>query len=186
MIRILIPIDGTEPSLAAVHHVLALVGAGLKARFVLANVQEGANLYELVTAHDPEVLQRVADGAGRDLLKPALGLRPPVLTKNAQIDQFLFEHRIGFCGHYASAAAYLFRAAGIPARVLGGYQGGSWQSSGDYLQVLQKDAHAWVEYLDDSGNWQRLDPTAAVAPPSPSGRPSRSRPLPPCSSSTWA
>ena len=74
MIKILIPIDGTEPSLAAVHHVLTLVGAGLRARFVLANVQEGANLYELVTAHDPEVLQRVADGAGRDLLKPALGL----------------------------------------------------------------------------------------------------------------
>ena len=74
MIRILIPIDGTEPSLAAVHHALALVGAGLKARFVLANVQEGANLYELVTAHDPEVLQRVADGAGRDLLKPAQAL----------------------------------------------------------------------------------------------------------------
>lgn len=74
MIRILIPIDGTEPSLAAVHHALSLAGAGLKARFLLANVQEGANLYELVTAHDPEVLQRVADGAGRDLLKPAQAL----------------------------------------------------------------------------------------------------------------
>lgn len=90
-------------------------------------------------------------------------LRPPVLNKRAQIDQFLFEHKIGFCGHYASAAAYLFRAAGIPARVVGGYQGGSWQSTGDYLQVLQKDAHAWVEYLDQ-GRWQRFDATAIVAP----------------------
>lgn len=90
-------------------------------------------------------------------------LRPPVLNKQAQIDQFLFEHRIGFCGHYASAASYLFRAAGIPARVVGGYQGGSWQGAGDYLQVLQKDAHAWVEYLDQ-GRWRRFDATAIVAP----------------------
>lgn len=74
MVRILIPVDGTAASLAAVHHALALVGAGLKARFVLANVQDGANLYEIVTAHDPDVLQRVADGAGRDLLRPALAL----------------------------------------------------------------------------------------------------------------
>ena len=95
--------------------------------------------------------------------KFSYSLRPPVLTNNAQIDQFLFEHKIGFCGHYASAAAYLFRAAGIPARVVGGYQGGSWQLSGDYLQVLQKDAHAWVEYLDQ-GRWQRFDATAIVAP----------------------
>ncbi|MGY5797144.1 transglutaminase family protein [Rheinheimera faecalis] len=90
-------------------------------------------------------------------------LRPPVLNKQAQIDQFLFEHRIGFCGHYASAASYLFRAAGIPARVVGGYQGGSWQGAEDYLQVLQKDAHAWVEYLDQ-GRWRRFDATAIVAP----------------------
>ncbi|WP_127023020.1 transglutaminase family protein [Rheinheimera mangrovi] len=90
-------------------------------------------------------------------------LRPPVLNKEAQIDQFLFEHQIGFCGHYASAAAYLFRAAGIPARVVGGYQGGSWQVPGNYLQVLQKDAHAWVEYLDQ-GRWRRFDATAIVAP----------------------
>ncbi len=90
-------------------------------------------------------------------------LRPPVLNQEAQIDQFLFQHKIGFCGHYASAAAYLFRAAGIPARVVGGYQGGSWQAQGDYLQVLQKDAHAWTEYLDN-GYWRRFDATAIVAP----------------------
>lgn len=90
-------------------------------------------------------------------------LRPPVLTNDAQIDQFLFEHKIGFCGHYASAAAYMFRAAGIPARVVAGYQGGSWQAKGDYLQVLQRDAHAWVEYLDQ-GRWRRFDATVVVAP----------------------
>jgi nucleotide-binding universal stress UspA family protein len=71
MHKVLIPIDGSPESLAAVHHVLRLVGAGLRLRCVLANVQESATLYELVTAHDPAVLQRVAEQAGRDLLKPA-------------------------------------------------------------------------------------------------------------------
>jgi nucleotide-binding universal stress UspA family protein len=71
MHKVLIPCDGSPESLAAVHHVLRLVGAGLRLRCVLVNVQESASLYELVTAHDPAVLQRVAEQAGRDLLRPA-------------------------------------------------------------------------------------------------------------------
>ncbi len=74
MLKILIPVDGSEPSLLAVHHALNLVGAGLKARFVVANVQEAANLYELVVAHDPQVLQQVSEAAGRDLVRPAVAL----------------------------------------------------------------------------------------------------------------
>lgn len=74
MLKILIPVDGSEASLLAVHHALHLVGAGLKARFVVANVQEAANLYELVVAHDPQVLQQVSDAAGRDLVRPAVAL----------------------------------------------------------------------------------------------------------------
>jgi nucleotide-binding universal stress UspA family protein len=74
MLKILIPVDGSEPSLLAVHHALNLVGAGLKARFVVANVQEAANLYELVVAHDPKVLQQVSEAAGRDLVRPAVAL----------------------------------------------------------------------------------------------------------------
>jgi nucleotide-binding universal stress UspA family protein len=74
MLKILIPVDGSEPSLLAVHHALRLVGAGLKARFVVANVQASANLYEMVVAHDPQVLQQVSDAAGRDLVRPAVAL----------------------------------------------------------------------------------------------------------------
>jgi nucleotide-binding universal stress UspA family protein len=74
MLNILIPVDGSEPSLLAVHHALQLVGAGLKARFVVANVQETANLYELVVAHDPGVLQKVSEEAGHDLMRPAVKL----------------------------------------------------------------------------------------------------------------
>ncbi|WP_423186472.1 transglutaminaseTgpA domain-containing protein [Alishewanella sp. d11] len=89
-------------------------------------------------------------------------LTPPRLGSNA-IDQFLFSSRIGFCSHYASATAVILRAAGIPARVVGGYQGGDWQEQQQYLLVRQRDAHAWVEFLDN-GQWLRFDPTAAIAP----------------------
>jgi nucleotide-binding universal stress UspA family protein len=71
MLNILLPVDGSDASLNAVRHALRLVGNGLSARFVVVNVQEPANLYELVTAHDPEVLQQVSDGAGAHLLESA-------------------------------------------------------------------------------------------------------------------
>lgn len=74
MLKILIPIDGSSHALLAVHHALRLVGAGLKARFVVANVQASANLYEMVVAHDPGVLQKVSEAAARDLLRPAVAL----------------------------------------------------------------------------------------------------------------
>lgn len=90
-------------------------------------------------------------------------LRPPRLTGDTT-DVFLFETRAGYCEHYASAFAVLMRAAGIPARVIVGYQGGQWMDTGDYLRLRQADAHAWTEvWLDDTG-WTRMDPTAAIAP----------------------
>jgi protein-glutamine gamma-glutamyltransferase len=89
-------------------------------------------------------------------------LTPPRLGKDS-IDQFLFQTKTGFCSHYASAAAFMLRSVGIPARVVGGYQGGNWYAEQNYLQVTQREAHAWVEYLVDQ-HWYRFDPTAAVAP----------------------
>lgn len=74
MMKILIPVDGSSHALLAVRHALRLVGAGLKARFVVANVQESATLYELVVAHDPDVLQQVSEAAGRDLVRSAVAL----------------------------------------------------------------------------------------------------------------
>lgn len=90
-------------------------------------------------------------------------LNPPVLG-DRPVDEFLFSTRRGFCEHYASAFTLLMRAAGIPARVVTGYQGGEVNTVGGYLIVRQSDAHAWAEvWLADSG-WVRVDPTAAVAP----------------------
>lgn len=90
-------------------------------------------------------------------------LQPPLLGEHS-VDDFLFRSRRGFCEHYASAFVFLMRAAGIPARVVTGYMGGERNPVGDYLIVRQSEAHAWAEvWLDDAG-WQRVDPTAAVAP----------------------
>ena len=72
--KILLPVDGTPTSLAAVHHALRLVQDGLRADFVLANVQETPTLYEIVTAHDPEVIEQVRRGAADDLLAGAAAL----------------------------------------------------------------------------------------------------------------
>jgi transglutaminase-like putative cysteine protease len=90
-------------------------------------------------------------------------LNPPLLGRDS-IDDFLFETRKGFCEHYASAFVVLMRAAGIPARVVTGFQGGWWDGAGDYLLVRNSDAHAWAEVWMPSRGWVRVDPTAAVSP----------------------
>ena len=91
-------------------------------------------------------------------------LTPPLLEGDPDpVDAFLFSTRRGFCEHYAGAFVVLLRAAGIPARVVTGYQGGEMAPDGEYMIVRQSDAHAWAEAIVD-GRWQRFDPTAAVAP----------------------
>ncbi|MFV9615448.1 MAG: transglutaminaseTgpA domain-containing protein [Gammaproteobacteria bacterium] len=89
-------------------------------------------------------------------------LNPDLLGEDA-MDDFLFTSRRGFCEHYASAFTYLMRAAGIPARVVIGYQGGKMNPLDDYMIVRQSDAHAWSEVWLNN-HWQRVDPTAAVSP----------------------
>jgi len=90
-------------------------------------------------------------------------LDPPRLADNA-MDEFLFETRRGFCEHYAAAFTLVMRAAGVPARVVTGYQGGEFNPIGGYLIVRQSDAHAWSEIWVEGRGWLRVDPTAAVAP----------------------
>ncbi len=88
---------------------------------------------------------------------------PPALASDP-VDEFLFSTRAGFCEHYASAFALLMRAAGVPARIVTGYQGGEINTIGNYLTVRQADAHAWTEVWLDGSGWTRVDPTAAVSP----------------------
>ena len=90
-------------------------------------------------------------------------LQPPALPDQDGMDAFLFDARAGFCEHYATSFVLLMRAAGLPARVVTGYQGGERHPDG-YWTVRQGDAHAWAEVWLDGEGWRRVDPTQAIAP----------------------
>lgn len=72
--KLLLPIDGSDLSLKAVQVAMSMLRQGLAADIVLANVQAPANLYEMMTAPDPEVLEKVSQAAGADILQPAQDL----------------------------------------------------------------------------------------------------------------
>ena len=80
------------------------------------------------------------------------------------VDEFWLDRRQGFCEHYAAAFVVVLRAAGIPARVVTGYQGADPETVDGYTIVRQSNAHAWAEYWQPGRGWLRADPTAAVAP----------------------
>ena len=90
-------------------------------------------------------------------------LSPPLLG-DEPVDEFLFDSGRGFCEHFSSAFAVMMRAAGIPARIVTGYQGGTINRFDGTLVVRQSDAHAWVEVWIDGRGWLRVDPTALAAP----------------------
>jgi transglutaminase-like putative cysteine protease len=90
-------------------------------------------------------------------------LRPP-LTGEHVADEFLFDTKRGFCEHFAAAFVVLMRAAGVPARVVTGYQGGEKNPVDGSWVIRQSDAHAWAEVWLDGRGWLRVDPTAVAAP----------------------
>lgn len=90
-------------------------------------------------------------------------LKPPLML-DTPIESFLFDTRRGFCSHYATAFVYLLRVAGIPARVVGGFQGGTLNEVGNFLEIRQANAHAWAEVWLQGRGWVRFDPTAVIAP----------------------
>ncbi len=72
--KILLPVDGSEVSMEAVRFAVGLVRQGLQAEVVLANVQEPASLYEMMVAHDPDMIERICAEAGSHALEPAQAL----------------------------------------------------------------------------------------------------------------
>ncbi|HEY5644659.1 MAG TPA: transglutaminaseTgpA domain-containing protein [Pseudomonadales bacterium] len=148
---------------------------------VVEPISEALRLRE--TAIDPDANPRI-QALGRALLaehetpmamtRAVLGmiaqhpyrytLSPPTYQGRDSIDEFWFDGRSGFCAHYAGAYVYLMRAAGIPARLVGGYLGGEVNPISGHVMVRQYDAHAWAEIFDPEIGWRRVDPTAAVAP----------------------
>jgi len=84
-------------------------------------------------------------------------LMPPKYGRN-YIDKFLFKGKKGFCEHFASAFAFMMRAAGVPARLIGGYLGGEKNNVAGFINVKQKNAHVWCEVWIKN-RWIRIDPT---------------------------
>jgi len=120
-----------------------------------------AEEWRRMSRDDAEVLRRAIDF----FVASGLGytLEPPLLGRDS-VDEFLFGTREGFCEHFSSAFVFLMRAAGVPARVVTGYQGGEVNYVDRIITVRQSDAHAWAEvYLPDRG-WLRVDPTGAAVP----------------------
>jgi transglutaminase-like putative cysteine protease len=113
------------------------------------------------SATDAEIVTRALAfmRAGRYIYS----LEPPLLEENP-VDEFLFRTREGFCEHFSSAFVFLMRAAGVPARVVTGYQGGEVNPVDRIVTVRQSDAHAWAEVFIKGRGWVRVDPTAASAP----------------------
>lgn len=112
-------------------------------------------------SNDADILQTANEFFRNQLL--AYTLSPPLMRENA-VDAFIFEHKRGFCEHFASAYAFVLRAAGVPARVVGGYQGGEINPVDGYFTVRQFDAHVWVEVWIKERGWIRVDPTADSTP----------------------
>ena len=108
--------------------------------------------------------QRINQALGLFRTAPFTYTTNPPLLSGDRIDAFLFESRSGFCEHFASSFVGLMRAAGVPARIVTGYQGGQFNPMGDYMLVRQADAHAWAEVWIEDRGWTRVDPTAAVSP----------------------
>ncbi len=97
-----------------------------------------------------------------DLMKSfSYTLNPGTLKRDDALDDFLFERQQGFCEHFAAAFASLLQLAGTPARVVTGYQGGTFIGNSDFMIVRDSDAHAWTEVLLD-GRWQRIDPSSVA------------------------
>jgi transglutaminase-like putative cysteine protease len=78
------------------------------------------------------------------------------------VDVFLFRDRSGFCEQFATAEVVLLRSAGIPARLVTGFSGGT--VDGDRRILRESDAHAWVEVWFPRIGWVASDPTAGTTP----------------------
>ena len=145
----------------------------------LKPVAELANQIVAKAAPDASVLSKArllqAHFATSGLYKYSLDPSPDRNVDVDPVEDFVTNHRTGHCQHFASALTLMLRSQGIPARIVVGYRGGTYNAVGNYYQIRELDAHAWVEALlpaeevpDDeilptdglTGDaWVRLDPT---------------------------
>jgi transglutaminase-like putative cysteine protease len=120
-----------------------------------------AESWRAASASDAEVLARAIEHFRRERLQYTT---EPALLGRDSVDEFLYDTREGFCEHFASAFVFLLRAAGVPARVVTGYQGGDLNPVDGRFTVRQSDAHAWSEVFIAGRGWIRADPTVLSVP----------------------
>lgn len=78
---------------------------------------------------------------------------------------FLENSDTGYCVHFASSAAVLLQASGIPARYVTGYT--AQVTAGETTIVTADKAHAWTEYYLPGFGWTVLEATPAQEVPVP-------------------
>ncbi|MFM9081098.1 MAG: transglutaminase-like domain-containing protein, partial [Opitutaceae bacterium] len=76
----------------------------------------------------------------------------------------------GHCDLFAGSLVLLARSAGLPARVITGFRGGSWNAYSNNFTVRNSEAHAWAELFDEAaGGWRRVDPLQPESPEQAAG-----------------
>ncbi len=96
-------------------------------------------------------------------MKLSYSLRPKAIDLEHPVDSFLFDSKVGYCVHFASAFASAARMVGLPSRIITGYKADRANAINNYLLVKEADAHAWVElYIKDKG-WVRFEPTSTAS-----------------------
>lgn len=93
-------------------------------------------------------------------------LSPPSISPGEDfVTAFLGRTRQGYCVHFATAAAALLRASGIPARYAEGYavpvRSAPGDSFSDWVDVPDYNAHAWVEVYAGGSGWLPVEVTPA-------------------------
>ncbi len=82
------------------------------------------------------------------------------------INYFLIEKpEVGYCEYFASGAAILLRASGVPARYVTGFVAVERNASGTFFVARNKDAHAWVEAWDPEEGWFIVEATPQIGVP---------------------
>lgn len=75
------------------------------------------------------------------------------------VDYFIFDEKKGSCSYYATALAVMTRILDIPSRYVEGFVVPYTQGSDGYREILNSDAHAWVELYLEGVGWVTFDPT---------------------------
>ncbi len=77
------------------------------------------------------------------------------------LESFLFTVKQGYCTHFATAACQIVREWGIPARYCEGYLASEFYTSfqGYSTEILDSDAHAWIEIYVDGMGWMQYEVT---------------------------